>query len=110
MFVKGAVTKGAARPLTRSAKKKKRRIARYGVFALVVVGACVLGGAVGVRLCFISIVPLPHLTRNSTHCMLSQEWRRVSCEQQIYCYSRFHFSDTTLLADLLSRVNLSFWK
>ena len=30
MFVKGTVTKGAARPLTRSAKK--RREARYGVF------------------------------------------------------------------------------
>ena len=107
MFVKGTVTKGAARPLTRSAKK--RRTARYGVFALVVVSACVLGGAVGVRLCFMSTVT-PHLTRNSTYCMLPQEWRIVSCEQQIYCCSRFHFSDTALLADLLSRVNLSFWK
>ena len=71
MFVEGTVTKGAARPLTRSAKK--RRIARYEVFALVVVGACFLGGAVGVRLCFISTVPLPHLTRNSTYCMLPQD-------------------------------------
>ncbi len=69
MFVKGTVTKGAARPLTRSAKKE-RSVPRFGVFVSVVVGACVRGCAVGVRLCFISTVPFPHLTRNSAYCML----------------------------------------
>ena len=81
MFLEGCCYKGAARPLTRSAKK--RSVARDGVFALVVLGACVLGVLWRVRLCFISTVPLHHLTRNSTYCMISQKWRRVSCEQQL---------------------------
>ena len=57
MFVEGCCYKGAARPLTRSAKK--RRVARYVVFAFVFVGACVLGGCCGVS-------PLLHFHRTAS--------------------------------------------